>query len=232
MSEKHLKHKTFHRALLASLPVMSGYIVLGITFGILLKNAGYGLIWAFAISLFVYAGSMQYVLITLLTGGASLLSVALTTLMVNARHLFYGLSMIERYENIGKSKPYLIFALTDETYSLVCSEHDDTDKKYYFYVSFLNHFYWILGTALGSFLGGVLTFNTSGMEFAMTALFVVVVVEQWLSTKKHIPTLIGFTCSIVCLIIFGPQNFLIPTMICILATLSIFQKKLGGSSNE
>ncbi len=232
MSRNHLDKKILHSALLASLPVMSGYIVLGITFGILLKNAGYGLIWAVAISLFVYAGSMQYILITLLTGGASLLSVALTTLMVNARHLFYGLSMIERYENMGKCKPYLIFALTDETYSLVCSEQATTDKKYYFYVSIFNHFYWILGTALGSFLGSILTFNTSGMDFAMTALFVVVVVEQWLSTKKHLPTLIGFTCSIVCLLLFGAQNFLIPTMICILVTLSIMQKQLGGLSDE
>lgn len=216
-----------HRALLDTIPVMSGYLVLGITFGILLKNAGYGIIWALGISMFVYAGSMQYVLVTLLTSGASLLSVGLTTLMVNARHLFYGLSMIEKYNQVGKCRNYLIFALTDETYSLVCNEKQSTDSNYFLYVSMLNHFYWIIGTALGAFLGSVITFNLDGIEFAMTALFVVVVVEQWLSTKKHLPTLIGFTCSVACLIIFGTANFLIPSMILILVSLSFMQKRLG-----
>ncbi len=219
--------KTFRKAFLNTLPILSGYIVLGITFGILLENAGYGIVWALFISIFVYAGSMQYILITLLTGGASLISIALTTLTVNARHLFYGLSMIEKYEKIGKIKPYLIFSLTDETYSLVCNKNEDIDKKYYFYVSVLNHFYWVIGSAIGSLLGEIANFNLHGIEFAMTALFIVVVVEQWLGTKKHIPTIIGFVCSIICLVIFGAQSFLIPSMITILLALSFIQKKRG-----
>ncbi len=218
---------TLRKAFIDTLPIMSGYIVMGMAFGILLKNAGYGIAWAFIISVFVYAGSMQYILITLLTGGVSLISVALTTLTVNARHLFYGLSMIEKYENTGKIKPYLIFSLTDETYSLVCNNNSDKGKKYYFSVSILNHIYWITGSVIGSILGEVASFNMNGIEFAMTALFIVVVVEQWLSTKKHIPTIIGFVCSIICLLIFGAQGFLIPAMISILIAISIMQKKRG-----
>ena len=197
---------------------MAGYIVLGIGFGILLKKAGYGLFWSFLMSLTIYAGSMQYVAVSLLTAGASLLSVALTTLMVNARHLFYGISMIDKYEGAGKKKPYLIFSLTDETYSILCNE-EPLDKQnwhtYSLFVSLFNQSYWILGCAIGSVLGTVVTFDTAGIEFSMTALFVTVFVEQWLTTKNHLPAVIGLACSIVCLILFGASSFLIPTMISI-----------------
>ena len=197
---------------------MVGYIVLGIGFGILLKKAGYGLFWSFLMSLTIYAGSMQYVAVSLLTAGASLLSVALTTLMVNARHLFYGISMIDKYEGAGKKKPYLIFSLTDETYSILCNE-EPLDKQnwhtYSLFVSLFNQSYWILGCAIGSVLGTVVTFDTAGIEFSMTALFVTVFVEQWLTTKNHLPAVIGLACSIVCLILFGASSFLIPTMISI-----------------
>ena len=211
--KKNIKH-----AFIKSLPVMAGYIVLGIGFGILLKKAGYGLFWSFLMSLTIYAGSMQYVAVSLLTSGASLLSVALTTLMVNARHLFYGISMIDKYEGAGKKKPYLIFSLTDETYSILCNE-EPLDKQnwhtYSLFVSLFNQSYWILGCAIGSVLGTVVTFDTAGIEFSMTALFVTVFVEQWLTTKNHLPAVIGLACSIVCLILFGASSFLIPTMISI-----------------
>lgn len=212
-----------------SLPVMAGYLVLGMGFGILLKAKGYGVAWAFFMSLFIYAGSMQYVTINLLSGGATLLSAAMMTLMVNARHLFYGISMIERYRNTGPYKPYLIFGLTDETYSLVCSGNVPEgvdEKKYFFILTFLNQCYWIIGSIVGALLGNLITFNTSGIEFSMTALFLVVFVEQWKSAKNHTSAVVGVVTSLVCLMIFGAENFLIPTMIAIMVILTILRKKL------
>ena len=222
-----------------TLPVMAGYIDLGLGFGVLLEKNGYGIWWALAMSLFIYAGSMQYVTISLLTSGATLISAALTTLMVNARHLFYGISMVEKYKNAGKKKPYLMFALTDETYSLVCNGDypEDTDPHTYcFWVSVFNQCYWVLGSVLGSLIGVAITFDTTGIDFAMTALFVTVFVEQWLGTKNHIPALMGVVSSVVCLLIFGSDNFLIPSMIAITVVLSlsrtILERKDGGETCE
>lgn len=211
------------KAFISTIPVMTGYIVLGIGFGVLLKTSGYGFFWAFAMSLFIYAGSMEFVLINLLTGGASLLTVALTTLMVNARHLFYGISMVDRYKKIKKGKFYDIFALTDETYSLVCNLPDNIPEKdygkYIFEVSILDQAYWLTGSILGSLLGSIIPFNTEGIDFALTALFITVFVEQWQSTKNHFPAIIGVVASIVSLCIFGTDNFLIPAMIFIVIAL-------------
>ena len=147
-----------------SVPIMAGYIVLGMGFGVLLESKGYGVLWAIAMSVFIYAGSMQYVAINLITGGASLIATALMTLMVNARHLFYGISMLDKYKNTGKYKPYLIFALTDETYSLVCSGKIPAGvdrNKYYFLVSLFDQVYWVIGSVIGSAIGSVLNFNTA-----------------------------------------------------------------------
>lgn len=223
------------KVFLKTLPVMTGYIVLGIGFGILLESHGYGLLWSLAMAVFIYAGSMQYVAINLITGGASLITTALTTLMVNARHLFYGISMVDKYKNTGKRKPYLIFALTDETYSLLCSEDDEPNEdtgRYQFAVSVINHIYWITGCALGSIIGSAITFNTAGIDFCMTALFVTIFVEQWLSFKQHIPAIIGLACTVGCLLIFGADTFLIPSMLLIAALLLIFRKFLESGVAE
>lgn len=220
---KTVSKDTVKKAFTATIPVMTGYVVLAIGFGILLKTKGYGVHWAIAMSGFIYAGSMQYLTIDLLCGGASLITTAITTLMVNARHLFYGISMVERYKDTGKKKPYLIFALTDETYSLVCSEESvkgvEEPKEYYFLVSLFNQIYWVVGSIIGSLLGNIIPFNVEGIDFALTALFVTIFVEQWLTTKNHKPALIGVISSVVCLVIFGPDNFLIPTMIIIVSLL-------------
>ena len=221
-------------AFLASVPVMAGYVVLGTGFGILLSSKGYGPLWSLAMSLFIYAGSMQYLAVDLLTGGATLITAALTTLMVNARHLFYGISMIGKYKDTGKCKPYLIFALTDETYSLNCGALPEgviDASTYYFLVSLFNHSYWVAGSLLGGLLGYVIPFNTEGIDFALTALFVTVFVEQWLSTKDHIPALIGVFSSVVCLMFFGADSFLIPTMALITVLLALYGKK-GGPSHD
>lgn len=225
-------------AFIKSLPVMAGYVVLAIGFGILMKEAGYGLFWSFLMSFTIYAGSMQYVAVSLLSSGASLISAALTTLMVNARHLFYGVSMIDKYKDAGKKKPYLIFALTDETYSLLCGDDypEGEDKHWYsFFVSLFNQCYWVIGSIIGSIIGSLITFNTAGIDFSMTALFVTVFVEQWLTTKNHLPAIAGLFCSIACLMIFGPDNFLIPTMISITIVLSLCKNVMeesGGAKDE
>lgn len=208
---------------------MSGYIVLGIGFGILLQKNGYGVFWAFLMSFCIYAGSMQYAGIELLVNAASLPAVALTTLMVNARHLFYGISMVDKYKGAGFKKPYMIFALTDETYSLVCNDKYDDKKsfhKYSFTVSVFNQLYWVTGCVAGSILGAALPFDTSGIEFSMTALFVTVFVEQWLSTKNHFPAVCGVLATVCCLILFGKEHFLIPAMIIILAVLSVMKGRV------
>lgn len=216
------------KAFISSIPVMAGYIVLGIGFGIVLKSAGYGLIWALAMSLFIYAGSMQYAMIGLITGGASFITVGLTTLMVNARHLFYGISMVDKYENMGVKKPYLVFALTDETYSLVCDPPKDINKedlgKYYFLVSLFDQCYWVTGSILGSLLGEIIPFSTEGVDFALTALFITIFTDQWLNNKNHIPAIIGLVATTVCLVIFGSSNFLIPSMILIMILLFTMKK--------
>lgn len=203
----------FRTAFLDTVPVMTGYLFLGFGFGILALQSGLSLWWAMAMSVFIYAGSMQFVAVTLLSGGTGLLTAALTTLAVNARHLFYGISMIDRYKGTGRKKPYLIFSLTDETYSLVSQGQPRQDGgRYYLLVSLLDQCYWVLGTLLGAAVGQLLPINYEGIDFVLTALFVTIFVEQWLSTKNHLPALIGLGASVLCLILFGSSSFLIPSM--------------------
>ena len=221
--------KIWKRALIHTLPVMAGYVVLGLGFGILLRVAGYGALWALAMAVFMFAGSMQYVGVSLIASGTPLLTVALTTLMVQARHLFYGISMIDRYRGAGPKKLYLMHALTDETYSLICNSHlpDFADAhSYYFAVSLLNHLYWIAGCMLGSLAGAILPFSSEGVDFAMTALFVTVFVEQWLSDKEHRPALVGLGVTLLCLLVFNSDSFLIPAMVLILLSLALLKKPI------
>ena len=219
---------TIKTAFIDTIPVMTGYLVLGFGFGIVLKSAGYGVLLSFAMSLFIYAGAMQYVAVGLLTGGASLITAALTTLMVNARHLFYGISMLGKYKKTGKRKPYLIFALTDETYSLVCGDTSkipaEQQTNYYFFVSLFNHCYWVLGSVAGAVAGTLIQFNSEGIDFALTALFLTIFLEQWLTSKKHMPALIGLVVSAISLIIFGSEKFLIPAMLVIALLLCLHRE--------
>ena len=223
--------KTIRQAFYKSVPVMAGYVVLGTGFGILMRNAGYGVLWTAAMSAFIYAGSMQYVGVSLLTGGVSVLTTALTTIMVNARHLFYSISMIDTYKDAGQFKPYMIFALTDETYSLLCdgTTPDGTEPNLYrFFVSLFNQCYWVSGSVLGSLLGTVLPFPTTGIEFSMTALFVAAFTEQWLTTKDHVPALTGLLSTLLCLLVFGRDRFLIPAMLLITLILTILRRREEG----
>ena len=226
------------KAFLATIPVMAGYIVLGIGFGMLLQTRGYGVMWAFAMSFFIYAGSMQYVTVDLMTGGVSLLTAALTTLAVNARHLFYGISMVDKYKRESKKgffrKYFLFWTLTDETYSLVCSEepeHSGNPSAYYFYVSLFDYSYWVSGSVIGALIGEMFPFSTEGIDFSLTALFLTVFVEQWLTTKNHVAAIVGVGASVLCLLLFGSDKFLIPAMILIAAVLILLRKK-EGITNE
>ncbi len=220
------------KAFLSTVPVLAGYMVLGMGFGILLQANGYSVVWAFLMSLFIYAGSMQYAAVGLITGGASLLTVAVTTLAVNARHLFYGISMVDKYKDTGKLKPYLIFALTDETYSIVCNENISDGGRRAFLISVFDHIYWVTGSVLGSLIGSVLPFSTEGIEFSLTALFLTVFTDQWIKTKNHAAAVIGVAASFICLLIFGGDNFLIPSMVLIIAALFLMRIfKKGEKSN-
>ena len=222
-----MRKNAIRTAFLDTVPVMTGYVFLGFGFGILLHQNGYGLIWSAAMSLFIYAGSMQYMAVSLLASGAGLLTAALTTLVVNARHLFYGISMVDAYKGAGKKKPYLIFALTDETYSLVSrnSAPEGLSRHgYCFLVSLFNQIYWVVGSVLGSVAGSLIPINYEGIEFVLTALFVTIFVEQWLSTKHHAPAIIGLVSTAVCLVLFGKDIFLIPSMVVIALLLTLMRK--------
>ena len=221
-----MKKIELRRAFLDTVPVMTGYLFLGFGCGLLMQQKGYGVLWSCAMSVFIYAGSMQYVAVNLLTGGAGLVTTALTTLMVNARHLFYGISMVDRYRDAGKKKPYLMFALTDETYSLVAGREEPL--SYCLTVSALNQCYWISGTALGALAGTLIPVELEGIGFVLTALFVTIFTEQWLSTKNHKPALLGLGITAVCLLLFGKDVFLIPSMALIALTLLMTRGKENG----
>lgn len=226
-----MSRTVFKKALTACLPVISSFLVIGTSFGVVVQSRGFDTLWAAAMSVFIYAGSMQFVALELMGSGAGLLTVALTTLMVNLRHVFYGLSMIDRYKNMGRAKPYLIFALCDETYSLVCNPPElapGEEKAFYLLVSVMNHASWVLGSILGGLLGSALPFSTEGIEFALTALFVSVVAEQWLSTREHMPALLGLGLSLMCLLLFGAENFLLPAMLLILLSLCLYRLRKGA----
>ena len=206
--------------------MLCGYLFIGFAFGVMLRDIGFTTPWAFLCSLTIYAGSGQYLLVSLLAAKASLVTVAVMTLLLNCRHIFYGLSFLETFHSMGARKWYMIFSLTDETYSLLCSLKTPSDvdpDAMRFLVAILDHAYWIIGSIIGAFIGGVLPFDTTGIDFSMTALFLVVMVEQWRSTRDHTPALVGLGVSLVCLLIFGSSNFLIPSMIGITVALTLLR---------
>ena len=213
-------------ALRDSLVILPGYLVLGIGFGVLMDTKGFGLLHSFLMAVFIYAGSMQYVGVELLSSAASYLTVFIMTIMVNIRHLFYGIGMLDKYKDLKKHKLYDIFTLTDETFSIACNRKMSGLNKedYYFYLSLFNHCYWITGCVLGSILGDVLPFDFRGIEFSMTVLFIVIVIDQWEKNKDHTPVILSFIASIACLIYFGRDNFLIPSMALIIVILFIVRK--------
>lgn len=209
----------------ATIPVLTGYLCIGMAYGLLMANAGYGVFWALLLSLLCYAGSMEFVAVSLLTAGFDPVQALLMALMINARHAFYGLSMLEKYRGTGWARPFLIFSLTDETFSLVSTlEPPDgvTRRDFYFWISLLDYLYWQVGSVLGALIGGLLPFDTTGLDFALTALFIVLFLEQWRKRENRPAALIGLGCTAVSLAVVGADRLVIPAMALILAVL------LGG----
>ena len=197
-------------------------LFIGIAFGVMYQEKGYNFLWAILMSILVYAGSGQYLAVNFFAPGVSFLQIIFLEFMVNIRHVFYGLSLIEKFRDMGKKKLYMIFSLTDETYSLffITKVPEGVDEhKFLFSIALLDQLYWIIGSAIGAIAGTLIPFDTTGIDFAMTALFVVIFVEQWLTSRNHLPALTGIAASLICLLIFGSDNFILPSMICIMIIL-------------
>lgn len=226
MSFKSLKAAFPH-----TIPVLMGYLSIGIVFGWMMAAIGYNAVWAFFMSLTVYAGSGQYLGVELLSSLAPLADVAFLTLVINFRHLVYGLSMLEKFKGMGIRKLYMIASLTDETYALLAgveAPEDVDEKQFYFSVSVLNHLYWIAGSVIGAVAGSLITINTEGIDFAMTALFLVIAVEQWQSYPSHIPAILGAAGTLVALLLVGADNMLIPALLIIVLGLLMLRPRLDA----
>ena len=230
-----MKKKAFRAALPYSLPICIGFLFIAMSYGFLMRSRGFSAFYPMAMSAFIFAGSMEFVAVELLLSAYAPLHAFLLTLMVNARHLFYGISMLEKYKGMGWKKPYLIYGMCDETFSINCSAEipEGIDRGwFYFFVTLLNQFYWVASATLGGVLGSFIHFNTEGLDFVMTAMFVVIFMDQWLKEKHHFSAWIGLIASVACLLIFGADNFLIPTMICILVALTALRKPVEAKTQE
>ena len=208
--------KAFRKAFPYTIPVLTGYLFIGIAFGVMYAEKGYSFLWAILMSVLVYAGSGQYLAVNFFVPGFSFLQVIFLTFMVNVRHIFYGISLLEKFNKMGIKRWYMIFGLTDETYSLLCTTNvpeDVEEDKFLFAISIMNQSYWVLGSAIGAIAGTVLPINSEGIDFAMTALFVVIFIEQWMDRRNRIPELIGVAVAIAALVIFGASNFVLPAML-------------------
>ena len=231
--------RAFRAALPATLPVLMGYLSIGIAFGLMLEAVGYNVIWAFFMSLTIYAGSGQYMGVELLRDGAALASVAMLTFILNFRHLVYGLSMLEKFKGMGWRKLYMIFSLTDETYALLSSAQAPVGvnpKNFYFAIALLDQSYWVLGSVIGGVAGALIPFSTEGVDFAMTALFVVIAVDQWKTYKKHLPALLGCAVTVVFLIVlgrfFGQDQMLLVSLGVIVLFLLLLRDRLEEKEGE
>jgi len=221
--------KAFKAAFPHTIPVLTGFLVLGMAYGVLMRTKGFGTVYSVAMSAIAFCGSMQFVAITLLTSAFNPVQALLLSFMVNARHLFYGISMLEKYKGLGKIRGFLIYVLCDETFSVSSSVEppENVERKYlYFAISLLDYLYWIGGTLAGSLVGGMITFNTEGLDFVLTALFVVLFIEQVKKKENRIPGIIGIVGTVASLIIFGADNLVIPAMIIVLVCLIAGRKKL------
>ena len=231
-----MKMKAFKSAIPFTIPICIGFVFLGMSYGFLMNSKGFSFIYPMMMSMLIYAGSMEFVAANLLLTAFNPIYTLFLTIMVNARHIFYGISMLDKFKHSGAKKLYLIFGMCDESFSINCTVKppEDVDRGWFmFFVTLLNHFYWVLGSTLGGLLGYVIHFNTKGIEFVMTALFVVMFINQWEETKNHTPAIIGVGCSLLGLMIFGSANFMLPAMLLIIGSFMIgrrFEKRNGGTA--
>ena len=212
-----------------TIPIFAGFCFLGMTYGIYMKVSGFAFWYPMLMSLVIYGGSLEFVAVSMLLAPYAPVQCFLMALMIQARHLFYGIAMLDKFKGLGWKKPYLIFGMCDETFSINCTAEipEDVDRGwFYFFVTLLNQIYWVLGATAGGLVGGLIRFNTEGLDFVMTAMFVVIFLEQWRKEKRHDSAAVGMAASVVCLAIFGADNFLIPTMVCILAVLTALRRPL------
>lgn len=224
-----MKRKAFRAAFPYTIPIFAGFWFLGLTYGIYMHVSGFSFWYPMLMSLTIFGGSLEFIAASMLLAPYAPMQVFLMALMIQARHLFYGISMLDKFKGMGWKKLYLIFGMCDETFSInyTATIPDDVDRGwFYFFVTLLNHFYWFSGATLGGLFGGLIQFRTEGLEFVMTAMFVVIFLEQWLKERRHVSAWVGFAASVGCLLLFGANDFLIPTMICILVALTALKKPL------
>ena len=224
------KIKALKAAFPHTIPILMGFLFLGLAYGFYMNSKGFSFWWPLLMSATIFAGSMEFVTVSLLCGAFNPVYAFLLALMVNARHLFYGISMLERFKGTGRKKWYLIFGMCDESFSILCSTKSPkgVDKGWFMvFVTLLNQCYWVPGATLGGILGSFIPYNTQGIDFVMTALFAAIFIDQWKSQKNHLPALVGLAVPAVCLIVFGPDQFILPSMALILTVLSLLKKPLN-----
>ncbi|MCD8083182.1 MAG: AzlC family ABC transporter permease [Clostridiales bacterium] len=231
--QKNNRHQIILSALTCAfpytIPIFAGFWFLGLTYGVYMNASGFSFLYPLLMSLTIFGGSLEFMAVSMLLAPYAPLQTFIMALMIQARHLFYGISMLDKFKGLGWKKVYLIFGMCDETFSInyTAAIPDHIDRGwFYFFVTLLNHFYWFSGATIGGLLGSLITFNTEGLDFVMTAMFVVIFMEQWLKEKRHASEWIGLAASICCLLVFGPDRFLVPTMISIIILLTMFRKPL------
>lgn len=234
MQKENVRRKALIAAFPYTIPIFAGFWFLGLAYGIYMNVSGFSFWYPMIMSMVIFGGSLEFVAVTMLLSPFAPLQTLIMTLMIQARHLFYGLSMLDKFKGMGWKKPYLIFGMCDETFSInyTAKIPEGVDRGWFmFFVTLLNQIYWVSGSTLGGLLGSLLSFDTEGLDFVMTAMFVVIFLEQWLKEKKHYTALIGVLCSAACLLVFGADSFMVPTMACILCFLTVLRRpveKAGG----
>ena len=227
--------RAFRAAFPYTIPIFAGFWFVGLTYGIYMNVSGFSFWYPMLMSLTIFAGSIEFVVVNMLRGAFNPLQALVMTLMINARHLFYGISMLDKYRNKGWKKGFLIFGMCDESFTInyTAKIPEDVDEGWFmFFVTLLNYLYWFSGATLGGIFGSLLKFNTEGLDFVMTAMFVVIFMEQWLKEKNHVSSLLGLGLSLLCLLAFGAENFMIPAMLAVIGVLTLLRKPIEKESGD